>query len=60
MGTSLIQIVFPNDAEALATGITVGQVGVGMPNYAIGALIALWFGTQSSNINLVQVLRHSF
>jgi predicted permease len=60
MGTSLIQIVFPNDAEALATGITVGQVGVGMPNYAIGALIALWFGTQSSNINLVQVFKTFF
>jgi predicted permease len=38
----------------------VGQVGVGMPNYAIGALIALWFGSQSSNINLVQVFKTFF
>jgi predicted permease len=38
----------------------VGQVGVGMPNYAICALIALWFGTQSSNINLVQVFKTFF
>jgi hypothetical protein len=60
MGTSLIQIVFPNDAEALATGITVGQVGVGMPNYAIGALIALWFGSQSSKVNLLQVFKTFF
>ena len=57
MGTSLIQIVFPNDAEALATGIAVGQVGVGMPNYAIGALIALWFGSQRSKVDLVQVIK---
>lgn len=57
MGTSLIQIVFPNNAEALATGIAVGQVGVGMPNYAIGALIALWFGTQRSKVDLVRVFK---
>ena len=60
MGTSLIQIVFPNDAEALATGITVGQVGVGMPNYAIGALIALWFGSQRSKVDLLQVFKTFF
>jgi predicted permease len=60
MGTSLIQIVFPNDAEALATGIAVGQVGVGMPNYAIGALIALWFGSQSSKVDLLQVFKTFF
>jgi predicted permease len=57
MGTALIQIVFPNNAEALATGITVAQVGVGVPNNTIGVLIALWFGSQANKINFIQILK---
>ncbi len=57
MGTALIQVVFPDNAEALATGITVGQVGVGMPNNTVGALIALWFGSQGTKVDLAQTFK---
>lgn len=57
MGTALIQIVFPNNSEALAAGITVAQIGVGVPNNTIGVLIALWFGNHNTKINLTQIFK---
>ncbi len=60
MGTSLIQIVFPNDASALATGVTISQLAVGLPINTIGALIALWFGSLNTNVSLVQILKQLF
>lgn len=57
MGTALIQIVFPDNAEALSAGIMVAQTGVGIPNNTIGVLIALWFGKHSEEINLIKILR---
>lgn len=57
MGTALIQIVFPNNSEALAAGITVAQIGVGVPNNTIGVLIALWFGIHNTKINLTQIFK---
>ena len=56
-GTALIQVVFPNNAEALATGITLAQVGVGVPNNTIGVLIALWFGSRSSKVDLKNIVK---
>ena len=56
-GTALIQVVFPNNAEALATGITLAQVGVGVPNNTIGVLIALWFGSRSSKVDLKNIFK---
>lgn len=57
MGTALIQIVFPDNAEALAAGIMVAQAGVGVPNNTIGVLIALWFGNHNEKIDLVKIFR---
>lgn len=57
MGTALIQIVFPNNSEALSAGITVAQIGVGVPNNTIGVLIALWFGNHNTKINLAQIFK---
>ncbi len=57
MGTALIQIVFPQNSEALSTGIMVAQVGVGVPNNTIGVLIALWFGSHDTKINFLKILK---
>jgi malate permease and related proteins len=57
MGTALIQIVFPDNAEALAAGIMVAQAGVGVPNNTIGVLIALWFGNHNEKIDFVKIFR---
>lgn len=57
MGTALIQIVFPDDAEALAAGIIVAQAGVGVPNNTIGVLIALYFGSHDQKINFIKILK---
>ena len=57
MGTALIQIVFPYDAEALAAGIIVAQAGVGVPNNTIGVLIAMYFGNHNKEINFLKILR---
>lgn len=57
MGTALIQIVFPDDAEALAAGIIVAQAGVGVPNNTIGVLIAMYFGNHDKEINFLKILR---
>lgn len=57
MGTALIQIVFPDDAEALAAGIMVAQAGVGVPNNTIGVLIALYFGSHDQKVDLAKVLK---
>lgn len=57
MGTALTQIVFPNNSEALAAGITLAQIGVGVPINTIGVLIALWFGNHDTKIDLVQIFK---
>lgn len=57
MGTALIQIVFPDNAEALAAGIMVAQAGVGVPNNTIGVLIALWFGNHNEKIDFAKISR---
>lgn len=57
MGTALIQIVFPDDAEALSAGIIVAQAGVGVPNNTIGVLIALYFGNHDQKVDIAKVLK---
>lgn len=57
MGTALIQIVFPDDAEALAAGIIVGQAGVGVPNNTMGVLIALYFGSHEPKVDIFKLLK---
>lgn len=57
MGTALTQIVFPNNSEALAAGIALSQIGVGVPINTIGVLIALWFGNHDTKIDLVQIFK---
>jgi len=59
MGPTLIQVVFPNNDEALATGITISQLAVGLPINTIGVLIAIWFGSQSTKVDLGQIFKIS-
>lgn len=57
MGTALIQVVFPDNAEALAAGIMVAQTGVGVPINTIGVLIALYCGSYGDKVNLPLVFK---
>lgn len=59
MGPTLIQVIFPNNDAALATGITISQLAVGLPINTIGVLIAIWFGSQATKVDLVQIFKIS-
>lgn len=57
MGTALIQIVFPDNSEALSAAIMIAQAGVGVPINTIGVLIALYFGNHNENVNFLKIFR---
>lgn len=57
MGTALVQIVFPGDSEALASGILLSLGGVGIPVSSVGVIIALYFGSADGKIDLLKVLK---
>ena len=57
MGSALVQIVFPDDADALAHAIVIAQAGVGLPLSTIGLMIALRFGTREEAMRASALLR---
>jgi predicted permease len=44
MGYPVIQYVFPNNPQALADAVFMSEVGVGLPIFILGPLIAMRFG----------------
>ena len=51
MGSALVQIVFPGNSEALATGMFLSFSGVGIPLSSIGIIIAIYFGDGKEDAN---------
>ena len=57
MGTALVQIVFPGDSEAMASGILLSLGGVGIPVSSVGVIIAIYFGSAGGKIDPISVLK---
>ena len=57
MGTALVQIIYPGNSEALASGIIVSLGGVGIPVSSVGVMVALYFGGDVQKINFKQLIR---
>lgn len=43
-GYPLIKMVFPDNPEAMTDAVLISEMGVGLPLFIIGPLIAKWFG----------------
>jgi predicted permease len=49
MGYPVIQYVFPDNPQALADAVFMSEVGVGLPLFILGPLIAMHFGEANEN-----------
>lgn len=47
IGYPIIEYVFANDPEALAHGIVISELGVGLPIFLFCPAVAIWFGESS-------------
>ena len=57
MGTALVQVVFPDNAQTMADALIISQAGVGVPLCTIGLVIAMYYGTAKDRIDLGIVAR---
>ena len=46
LGYPLIQMVFPNNPEAMTDAVLISEIGVGLPLFIICPLVAMWFGNE--------------
>ena len=44
LGYPLIQMVFPNNPEAMTDAVLISEIGVGLPLFIFCPLVAMWFG----------------
>lgn len=44
LGYPLIKMVFPDNPEAMTDAVLISEIGVGLPLFIFGPLIAKWFG----------------
>jgi hypothetical protein len=57
LGYPLIQMVFPNNPEAMTDAILISEIGVGLPLFIFCPLVAMWFGKErQSDIKFIQIL----
>lgn len=47
IGYPLIQFAFPNDPQALADAVLISELGVGLPLFILGPLVAMHFGSRA-------------
>jgi len=48
LGYPLIKMVFPDNPEAMTDAVLISEIGVGLPLFIFGPLIAMWFGTKNA------------
>ena len=46
LGYPFIQMVFPNNPEAMTDAILISEIGVGLPLFILCPLVAMWFGKE--------------
>jgi len=57
LGYPLIQMVFPNNPEAMTDAVLISEIGVGLPLFIFCPLVAMWFGKErKSDIKFFQIL----
>jgi len=49
LGYPLIQMVFPDNPQAMTDAILISEVGVGLPIFIFCPLVALWFGNNKKD-----------
>jgi len=53
LGYPLISELFPGNTDALSEGVFVSELGVGLPLFTLGVMIAMHYGTHSQTGNTV-------
>ncbi|MCX6161111.1 MAG: AEC family transporter [Ignavibacteriae bacterium] len=57
LGYPLIQMVFPNNPEAMIDAVLISEIGVGLPLFIFCPLVAMWFGNErKGDIKFFQIL----
>lgn len=49
LGYALIVVLFPHDAAALSEGVFVSELGVGLPLFTVGVMVAMHYGRSSGD-----------
>lgn len=59
MATPLIMGIYRAEPEVMATGLTVGTLGVAFPFFSLGVIIASWFGAKAAGeeVGIAKTLR---
>lgn len=60
IGYPFIAFSFPGNSEALADAVMLSELGVGLPMFILGPLIAIYFGNKSENFNLKTALSFEY
>ena len=56
LGYPLIQMIFPNNPEAMTDAVLISEIGVGLPLFIFCPLVAMWFGKErQSDIKFTQI-----
>jgi hypothetical protein len=57
LGYPLIQMVFPNNPEAMIDAVLISEIGVGLPLFIFCPLVAMWFGNErKGEVKFFQIL----
>lgn len=59
MASPLLMEIFRAEPEVVATGLTIGTLGVAFPFFSLGIIIASWFGARAAGeeVGIVKTLR---
>lgn len=60
IGYPFIAFSFPGNAEAMSDAVILSELGVGLPLFVLGPVIALYFGNKSENYSFRQLLSLSY
>jgi predicted permease len=60
IGYPFIAFSFPGNSEAMSDAVILSELGVGLPLFVLGPVIAIYFGNKSENYSFRQLLSLSY
>jgi predicted permease len=60
IGYPFIAFSFPGNSEAMSDAVILSELGVGLPLFVLGPVIAIYFGNKSDNYSFGQLLSLSY
>lgn len=60
IGYPFIAFSFPGNSEAMSDAVILSELGVGLPLFVLGPVIAIYFGNKSDNYSFRQLLSLSY